>query len=106
MPVAHQIPDQTLVILHGFGTLTIADTRRLTDRRIISHIIDYADKTMIQNRDRIIQMGFHTLAHRTQRLPWRRAQGVDFGLLVWGQGHRANPLDSMLSRDDYIWSHP
>ena len=87
VPVAHEIADKPLIVLDRFGALAIADPRRLTDRRIVAHIVDNADKPVVQHRVSLIKMCLHPLANGTQRRHRCTAQCLDFGLLVWGQRH-------------------
>ena len=85
MPVAHQIADQALVVLHMLGPCPIADPRRLHDGSIIAHIVDDADKAVVQNRVGAVKMRLHPVADRAQCGARRGALCVDFGDLVRGQ---------------------
>jgi len=87
VPVPHQIADQPFVVLDRFGALAIAHPRGLTDRRIIAHIVDHTDKTVIQHLMGEVQVLFHPLGHSAERRRRLRAEFVNFGLLFGCYGH-------------------
>ncbi len=87
VPVAHQVADQPFVVLHRFGAFAVGHARRLTDRGIVAHIVDDADEAVVEHVVGFVKVPFHPFGHRAQRGFGIAAQCVDFGLLVWGDGH-------------------
>jgi hypothetical protein len=55
MPMAHQIADQRLVLADLLGAAAIGDAGRLDHRIIVAHIVDDADKAVIEHRDRLVE---------------------------------------------------
>ena len=52
MLVPHQILNQPFVRSDPFGSFAIRDSSSLNNRLVIPHIINDADKSMIENRER------------------------------------------------------
>ena len=88
VPVPHQIPDQPFVILHGFGAAPIADAGGLGDGSIVAHIVDDPDQPVVKNRVRGVKMTLHPVGRGAQGRPGLAARFGNFGLLIWGEGHR------------------
>src|SRR5690606_1064348 len=63
--VPHQIADETTILLHALGTTAIGNAGRLDDSRIVAHIVDDPDETMIQNRQRAVENLFQGRYRRT-----------------------------------------
>ena len=89
VPVAHQIADQTCVVLNGFGALTVRHTRRLTDRSVIAHVVHNPNKAVIQHGFDGVEVAFHPLGNSPQCLTRCRAKFGNLGLLFGGNGHFA-----------------
>ena len=89
MPVPHQIADQTFVIADMFGARAIGHARGLHDGGVIAHIVDHADKAVIQHLMCAIQMRLHPLGHGAQGGARGGAGCLDFGKLVGGKRHQS-----------------
>ena len=87
MPVAHQVTDQPLVVGHMPGAGTVRDAGGLDDGGIVAHVINDADKAVVQNLMRAVKMRLHPFGNRPQRGARRGALCVDFGDLVGGKRH-------------------
>ena len=85
--MAHEVADQPCVILHRLGAAPVGHPRGLTDGRIVPHIVDDADKSVIEDLVRFIQMRLHPRYRGAEGLVGRAAQLVDFGTLLGGQRH-------------------
>ena len=55
MPVAQQVADQTSILGDLLRSFAVADTGRLDDGGIGAHIVDQANKTMIENLKLFVQ---------------------------------------------------
>ena len=104
MPVAHQIADQPFVIGHRFGATAIRYPCRLTNRRIIAHVINHPDKSVVQHRDRGVQVPLHPVRHCAQGQAGAGALCGDVGLLVRGQGHIRVSFGSRESLTTISWA--
>ena len=92
VPVAHQVADQPFVVLHRFRAAPIADAGRLTDRRIVAHIVDDAHKAVVEHGNGLVEMGLHPFGDGAQGLFRLCPQSVDFGLLVGADRHGGRPV--------------
>ena len=77
VPVAHQVADQPFVVLHRFRAAPIADAGRLTDRRIVAHIVDDAHKAVVEHGNGLVEMGLHPFGDGAQGLFRLCPQSVD-----------------------------
>jgi hypothetical protein len=59
VPVAHEVADQALVIGDRLGALAIADAGGLRDGAVVAHVVDDADKAVVQNGMRGIEALLH-----------------------------------------------
>ena len=85
--VPHQIVDEPLVLADLAGAAAVGDARRLHDRRIVAHVVDDADKPVIEHRQRLVEdllQGRHGGAARLADLA---ALSRDFVLLFRCQPH-------------------
>ena len=57
VPVAHQVADQSGILLYPLGAAAIGDPGRLHDGVVISHVVDDADEAVIEDRNGLIQQG-------------------------------------------------
>jgi hypothetical protein len=51
VPVPHQVPNQAAIIAAPLSPLAVADPCGLDDGRIIAHVIDQSDETVVQTFD-------------------------------------------------------
>ena len=87
MAMPHQIVDQPLIFADPPSAAAIRNPRRLHDRRIIAHIVDDADKAVIEHRDRLVK-DFLQRRHRyPSRRPGFNTLGGDLVLSLGGEPH-------------------
>ena len=85
MAVAHQIIDQPLVLTDLAGAAAVGDAGRLHDRRVVAHVIDDADKPVIENGNRLVKDRFERRHRGTARLMRCALLRSDFLLLLCRQ---------------------
>ena len=54
MIVAHQVANQALIVSQFLGPCAVRNPGSLNDGLVVSHIVDDADKTVVQNGMRLI----------------------------------------------------
>ncbi len=78
----HQVIDQPLILADPPGAAAVGDAGRLHDRRVVAHVVDDADKAVIQHRQRLIK-DFLECRHRgAPRLQHVATLRGDLGLLL------------------------
>ena len=87
MAVAHQVADQPGIVPRLLGPGAVRDARRLHDGGIVAHVVDDADKTVIEHRYRLIKAFFQPRRDGAARGLRLGAGGLDLGFLLLGQGH-------------------
>jgi hypothetical protein len=53
--VSHEIPNETTVLVHTLSPSAVRDARRLHDSGIISHIIEEANKAIVEDTKRLAE---------------------------------------------------
>src|SRR5690606_35819753 len=53
--MAEEVTDQAAILLYPLGSTAVGDASRLHNGRVIAHIVDNADKAVIQNGQRRIK---------------------------------------------------
>ena len=86
--MAHQVADQAGIILHSLGPPTVGDAGRLHDRVVVTHIVDDAHESVVQNLMRIVEVRLHARNRGAARRALFAAGRFDFSLLIGGEGHR------------------
>jgi len=87
VPVAHEVADQALVISDGFGAFAVGNAGGLADGGVVAHIVDDADKAVVEDFVRGVEVFFHAGGGGAQGLVGLGAGGRNFGLLFFGDGH-------------------
>ncbi len=87
MPVPHQVADQPLVVRDRLGAPAVGDARGLGDGGVVAHVVDDADKAVVEDRMRGIEVPLHPLGGGAERGA-RVAPGLgDLGFLFGGERH-------------------
>ena len=55
MAVPHQVIDEPLILADLAGAAAVGDAGRLHDRGVVAHVIDDADKPVIEHRQRLVE---------------------------------------------------
>src|SRR5882672_4794090 len=87
MAMPHQVVDQPAVLADLLGAAAVAHPGGLHDGSIVSHVVDDADKSVIENRQRLEKNFLQGRRDRPQGRLRAAACLVDLGLLVGGEGH-------------------
>ncbi len=85
--MAHQVIDQPGVVLHPPGAAAVGDARRLHDRPVIAHVVDYPNEAVIEHRLRLVEDLLQSRHGGPPRLGAGRALRLDLGLLLRGELH-------------------
>src|SRR6516162_2644315 len=91
--VTHQIVDESPVLADLSGPAAIGDSRRLNDSSVVTHVIDNADKTVIEHRQRLAKDLLQRRHRGAQRLAGFAPLGGDFILLLWRKPHSLIRVD-------------
>ena len=87
--MTHEVADEPLVVLNGFGAFAVGDAGRLANGLVVAHVVDDADETVVEDFVCFVEVIFHARCYGTQGWLWVGAQCVDFGQLVGCQRHCA-----------------
>ena len=87
VPVAHEVADQALVIGDGFGAFAVGNAGGLADGGVVAHVVDDADKAVVEDFVGSVEVFFHAGGGGAQGLGGLGAGSVDFGLLFFGDWH-------------------
>jgi hypothetical protein len=85
MAVSHQIVDEPLVLTDLAGAAAVGHAGRLHDRCVVAHVIDDADKSVIENGQRLVKDRFERRHSGTTRLMRCALLRSDFLLLLCRQ---------------------
>ena len=99
MSMAHQIIDQPAIFGNFLGATAVGNPGRLNDRTVVAHIVDHAEKSVIQHRNRCVHQRLE--GSRGGAKGWTRSRAglSDFGFLFGRQVHSVPIAHPPLSRN-------
>ena len=84
----HEISDQSGILTDLPGALSIGNPSGLNDCRIVAHIVDHANESVVEDRQRLEQDVLKRRHGGPPRLMDVLPLLLDLGALFWRDGHR------------------
>ena len=91
--MAHEVVDESGVFADLLRPRAVRHARGLDDRRVVAHVVDDPDEPVVEDRDRLVEQGFHRRDGDPARLVRGLALGLDLGPLRLGD--RRGPFEGV-----------